>query len=271
LIITTCCIEYHYYAIDVSKIQFLVADLNFNVSFLQYFGQGCFQTRDLARSSHWHFKFNALPFPEMHRYAITVFKQEMVMKFKRVIFTTVAVLILNACGGGDGGDGGTTYNYTVTSTTWFTGGQQVAVVRFGISGSCSNITGVTSGLTRVGAGTVSTPGAVSFSFTTGITPPFMESVYIDNNASENLDNGDRVWGDNPNDFMGVCFDAIAVNQTLDWEDFAAQLQARTGSSVPSILYTGPPQAFRGEAGSEPELMIDNTIIVDGDGYDSMQW
>lgn len=164
-------------------------------------------------------------------------------------------------GGGDDEDDGTTYNYTVTSATWLTGGQQIAVIRFGISGNCSAPTGVTSPITRVGAGTVNTPGTVSFSFTTEITPSMLESVYIDNNASGNLDNGDRVWGNNSNDLAGACFDAIDTDQTFDWEDIAA--------AFGSTIYTGAPQAFRSEPGSEPELMIDNAIIVDGDGYDSI--
>ena len=188
----------------------------------------------------------------------------------------ILVLFLPSCGGddgdgGDGGDDGTTYNYTVTSTTFFTGGQQVAVVRVGISGNCSSPTGVTGATTRMGAGTVSTPGTVSFSFTTVVTPPMVESVYIDNNASGNLDNGDRVWGDNPNGFRAVCFDALNTDHTFDWEVVAAQLQATWGLFQPSIIFTGAPQSLRSEQGSEPELMIDNAIIVDGDGYDSIQW
>ena len=180
---------------------------------------------------------------------------------------------LSACGGGgDGGEGGgTTYNYTVKSTTFLTGGQQVAVIRFSISGSCSVPTGVTSAITHVGAGTVGTPGEVSFSFATEITPPMFESVYIDNNASGNLDSGDRVWGDNPNDLVGACFNAFNTDQTFDWEVVAAHIQASLGLSQPSIIYTGAPQAYRSDPGSEPELMIDNPIIVDGDGYDSMHW
>ncbi len=164
------------------------------------------------------------------------------------------------------------YNYTVTSVTWFTAsGEQVAVVRFTISGSCAAPTGVISALTRVGAGTVINPGTVSFSFTTGLTPPFVESVYIDNNASGNLDAGDRVWGDDPNDLAGMCADVYAINQVFDWETVAANIQAALGLTQPSIIYTGAPQAFRGESDSAPELMINNTIIVDGDVYDSIKW
>jgi hypothetical protein len=115
------------------------------------------------------------------------------------ILGVIGIVASGGGGGGDGDDdsggdgGGTTYNYTVTSATFFTGGQQVAVVRFGISDSCSNTTGVTSAITRVGSGTVDTPGTVSFSFTTEITPPMFESVYIDNNASGNLDNLPGNW------------------------------------------------------------------------------
>ena len=195
------------------------------------------------------------------------------MQFPRSIISIILfvglITGLSNCGGGDGPPPGTTYNYTVTSATYFTGGEQVAVIRYGISGSCLAITGVTSAITRVGAGTVSTPGTVSFSFTTEITPPMIESVYIDNNASGNLDSGDRVWGDNPNDFAGGCFDALNADQTFDWEVVAADFQAILGLLQPSIIYTGGVEAFRNEPGSEPELMINNAIIVDGDGYDSI--
>jgi hypothetical protein len=204
------------------------------------------------------------------------------VKYLSGIIPLVMLTLLSACGGGSGGSGGsggggggddeddgTSYNYTVASATWLTGGQQVAVIRFGLSGNCSAPTGVTSPITRVGAGTVNTPGTVSFSFTTEITPPMVESVYIDNNASGNLDNGDRVWGDNPNDLAAACFDAINADQTFDWEVVAAQFQAALGLSQPSIIYTGGVEAFRSEPGSEPELMMNNAIIVDGDGYDSI--
>ena len=181
-------------------------------------------------------------------------------------------LLLTACGGSGGGDDdGTNYRYTVTSTSFFTGGQQVAVVRFGISGSCSNITGVTSDLTRVGAGTVTTPGTVSFKFTTDITPPMLESVYIDDNASGNLDSGDLVWGDDPNDFYGACFDNFSTDQSFDWEDIGAQIQAGLGLFQPWIIYTGASQSFRGAQSSGSESTIRNSVIVEGDGYDGIGW
>jgi len=179
---------------------------------------------------------------------------------RSTIFGIALVLIITGCGGG-GGDAGTTYNYDVTSATYFTEGVQVAVVRFGISGSCGAITGVTSDITRVGAGTVSTQGSVSFSFTTGITPPMFEGVYIDNNASGNLDFGDRVWGNDAFDLGGFCFDAYDTNQVFDWESIAAVYG--------STLYQGGPVAYRSEPGSGHELMINNVIIVDGDGYNSI--
>ena len=191
--------------------------------------------------------------------------------FGSLVLTVIylmGIIGIVASGGGDGNDG-TTYYYTVMSETYFTGGQQVAVVRFGISGSCDYPTGVTSNITRVGSGTVETPGTVSFSFTTGITPPMFESVYIDNNASGNLDYGDRVWGDNPDDLAGVCFDAFYAEQTFDWEVIAAQIQAELGLSQPSIIYTGPAQTFRKMVDLEQMLIINNAIIVDGDGYDSI--
>lgn len=181
-------------------------------------------------------------------------------------------LLLAACGGSDSDDDdGTTYSYTITSTSFFTGGQQVSVVRFGISGSCSSPTGATSPLTRVGAGRVVTAGTVSFKFTTEITPPMFESVYIDNNASGNLDAGDLVWGDDPNDFYGACFDNFATSQSFDWEAIGAQLQAALGLFQPWITYTGATQSFRGEQNSESELTTENAIIVEGDGYHSLRW
>jgi hypothetical protein len=196
---------------------------------------------------------------------------QLIRSITPIILFAGFIVGLSACGDDDDGGGGTTYNYTVTSTTFFTGGQQVAVIRFSISGSCSAPTGVTSAIKRVGAGTVGNPGNVSFSFKTEVTPPMFESVYIDNNASGNLDSGDRVWGDNPNDLFGACFNDFNTDQTFDWEVVAAQFQAGLGLSQPSIIYTGASQAFRSEPGSEPELMIDNAIIVDGYGYDSLQW
>jgi hypothetical protein len=180
---------------------------------------------------------------------------------RSTIFGIALVLILTACGGG-GGDGGTTYNYDVTSATFFTEGVQVAVARFGISGSCAGgVTGVTSAITRVGAGTVSTQGSVSFSFTTGIIPPMVEGVYIDNNASRTLDFGDRVWGNNAFDLGGFCFDAYDTDQAFDWGSIAG--------SIGSTIYQGGELAYRAEPGSESELMINNVIIVDVDGYNSI--
>ena len=216
-----------------------------------------------------------------------------------VVLSGLATII--GSGGNGDGDGDRTYEYNITSTTYFTGGQEVAVIRFGISGSCNAFTGVTTPITRVGSGTVTSPGSVSFSFTTDINPPFVESVYIDNNASGNLDSGDRVWGDNPNDLAASCFDAMNSNQTFDWEVVAAQIQAILGLSQPSIIYTGPSQSFRTQPSSgtdilnedvinvdgddynsiqesvteselfQPQFMIDNFITVDGDSYDSIQW
>ena len=190
---------------------------------------------------------------------------------RRVCLHIGLALLLSACGGGGGGDDRKTYRYTITSTSFFTGGQQVAVVRFGISGSCSNITGVTSDLTRVGSGTVTTPGTVSFKFKTDITPPMMESVYIDNNASGNLDAGDLVWGDDPNDFFGACFDKFATKQSFDWELVGAQIQASAGLFRPWITYTGAANAFRSLPNAESELSTEHAIIVEGDGYDSIRW
>lgn len=178
---------------------------------------------------------------------------------------TLGFLSIVSSGGGNGdgdGDESITYNYTVTSANYFTGGQQVAVIRFGISGSCSDVKDVTSGITRVGDGTVTTPGTVSFSFTTDITPPMFESVYIDNNASGNLDNGDRVWGDNPNDLIGACWDNFSTDQVFDWEVVAIQLQDFLTLAQSSIIYTGPPQAFRGEPGLELGLTMKNSVIAD---------
>jgi len=189
------------------------------------------------------------------------------LRFGTLLFLT-SLLALNSCGGGGGG--GSTYNYTVTSTTFFTGGQQVTVVRFSVVGGCSAPTSF-GAITRVGGGTVVTPGTVAFSFTTGITPPVFESVYIDNNANGFLDSGDRVWGDDPNDLFGWCFNSLGSDQTFDWEVEATQIQADLGLLQPSIIYTGLPQSFRIESGSEPELMIHKAMIVDGDGYDSTQW
>lgn len=178
----------------------------------------------------------------------------------------LGILGILASGGGGGGDGNTTYNYTVTSTNYLTGGQQVAVVRFGISGSCSGITGITSAVTRVGAGTVSTPGTVSFSYTTNINPPMVESVYIDNNASGNLDPGDRVWGDDPNDLFGVCFDNFGTTQWFDWEIIAAQIQTAFGLSQPSVIYTGAAQTFRSDQERESGLLVMRSMPAEGDGY-----
>jgi len=190
---------------------------------------------------------------------------------RSTIFGIALLLILSACGGGGSGSGsGTTYNYTVTSATWFTGGQQVAVVRFSVIGGCLTPTNF-GAITRVGEGTVTIPGTTAFSFTTGITPPIFESVYIDNNANGFLDSGDRVWGDEPNDLYGWCFNFLGSDQTFDWEVEAAQIQANLGLLQPSIIYTGPPQSFRIGSGSEPELMIQKDTIVDGDGYDNTQW
>ena len=89
-----------------------------------------------------------------------------------------------------------------------------------------------------------------------------ESVYIDINGSGNLDFGDRVWGNNPNDLGALCFNNFNTDQTFDWDAVAA------GVFGGSTFYTGPTQLFRGATNSELELM-NNAIIVDGGGYDSI--
>jgi len=179
------------------------------------------------------------------------------------------VVAIDGChsGGDSDSDDRTTYNYRITSANFFKGGEQVAVIRFGLVGSCLNPRGVTSDITRVGAATVKTPGTVSFSFKTDITPPMFESVYIDNNASGNLDYGDRVWGDDPYDSYGACWDSFGVSQVFDWEVVASQIQAIMGLSQPSILYAGSPQPYRDDSSSEPGLTIDKAVIAAGDGYD----
>ena len=91
----------------------------------------------------------------------------------------------------------------------------------------------------------------------------LESVYIDNDASGNLNPGDRVWGTDPFDLTGACFDSLGTSQIVDWDAIAAIAGG-------SIIYQGGPEAFRSEAGSEPGPMIKNYIIVDADGYDGLQ-
>ena len=192
---------------------------------------------------------------------------QLLQSIKHIILFVGLIAGISACGVDDDDK---TYNYTVTSATWFTGGQQVAVIRIKHPNSCADHTN-DGEPERVGVGAVDSPGTVSFSFTTGITSSFFESVYIDNNANGNLDNGDRVWGDEPDKTWGYCFDSLSADQYFDWEVVAQQIQSSGGLSQPSIIYTGPPKTFRGEPGSEPESMIYNAIIVDVDGYNSIQW
>ena len=144
---------------------------------------------------------------------------------------TVGIL---ASGDSDGGNGNDdpTYTYNITSANFFTGGEQIAVVRYGISGSCANVI-TTTATVRVGAAPVVVPGSVSITFTTSITPPIFESVYIDNDASGNLNAGDRVWGDDPNSFFGYCFDSLGGIQNFDWETESIQIQTGLGLTQPS--------------------------------------
>jgi hypothetical protein len=90
----------------------------------------------------------------------------------------------------------------------------------------------------------------------------VEGVYIDVNGNGILDFGDQVWGNDPSDAGGFCFDVFDTDQVFDWDAIAA--------NVGSTMYTGPDQTFRNVTDSELESMIDNAIIVDGDGYDSIK-
>ena len=160
------------------------------------------------------------------------------MKVAKTLFPLGMLLVamfLGACSDDD--DGGTNYQYTVTSANFFPAGVQVAVVRAAVTGLCGAPAGVDVPLTRVGSGTVDTPGTVTFSFTTGIVSTFLESLYIDNNASGNLDSGDRVWGENPNDFAGACFSQLSSPQAFDWEAIAEQIRVALGNAQASIIYT----------------------------------
>ena len=187
-----------------------------------------------------------------------------------LFFAALLILAFAGCGGGGGGGGGgVTYNYTVTSANFFPAGVQVATIRFGFSGTCSNITGITADIQRVGAGTVTTPGTVSYSFTTTITRLFVESVYIDNNASGNLDSGDRVWGENTTDLAAGCFEEpfSSNDQVFDWEDVAEQIRILLRNSQASVIYTGSSNSFSYEPDSETQLNLES-IVIFGDGYNN---
>lgn len=186
------------------------------------------------------------------------------MKLARILFPLgmlVIVTLVGACS--DDEEAGTSYEYTVTSTSFFSEGVQVAVVRASVEGLCSAPAGANTPLTRVGAGTVSTAGTVTFSFRTEITSNFVESVYIDNNASGALDSGDRVWGENTNDFAGACFSALSSPQVFDWEEIAEQLRIGLGNSVASIIYTGDTQSYL--SGSELSLPTEAQWVNGGAG------
>lgn len=186
------------------------------------------------------------------------------MKLSKMLFLLgmlLFVMLVGACS--DDEPAGTSYEYTVTSANFFPAGVQVATVRASITGLCSAPAGVNLPLTRVGSGTVTTPGTVSYSFRTEITSFFVESVYIDNNASGNLDSGDRVWGDNPNDFAGACFDSLTSPQAFDWEVIAEQIRIALGNAVASVTYTGGAQAFL--SGQAPGISAGAQIVNGGAG------
>ena len=145
-----------------------------------------------------------------------------------------AALLASGCGGLDEDF---EYNYTVTSPTLmlFPVGVQVAVVRANDSGNCAGP--VLSTATRVGAGTVTTPDIVSFSFRDDRIGTFYESMYVDAEPSGNVSALDLVWGLVPTAIEFLCSSSdLPKTISLNWEFLALT----AGGFVP---YTGVTQPY----------------------------
>ena len=157
--------------------------------------------------------------------------------------------------------GGSVYNYTVTSASALPVGVRVAVVRADVSESCV-FPGRVSAFSPVASGEVISAGSVSLSFADERGSAFVEIIYIDSNASERLDSGDRVWGTNPEDPAGVCFTpSLKAAHTVNWDGVAAV----TGGSA---TYAGDAQDFLAAAVGESRLPV-STLIIGESGYENL--
>lgn len=172
----------------------------------------------------------------------------------------------------DPSDSGTTYTYNITSSATsgtpgaFDPGFQVGIVRVSMDEACEN---AVDDPEQVGVGTVTTAGQVSIEFTDDRTGPFLETHYVDEDASDTVNSGDSVYGNDPSMVLfpfaptsSGCWNTAnySTTQTFDWWDDVA-------SSVGAVEYTGSPLAFAAGPGpgSLPAVqMQESGVLASGD-------
>jgi hypothetical protein len=152
------------------------------------------------------------------------------------------VLVLAGCSE-DETLGPKTFTYTVTDSGGrLLVGARVVVVNAQVQGTCA--AGSILPIQHSGDAAVVTPGTATVQFTLSYQGPYIESVYIDADGSNNLNTNDYVWGTNPADLTGACIDSMAVweaNQAFDWKGVADVLgfSVYSGSSQPFVVLPGP--------------------------------
>jgi hypothetical protein len=146
---------------------------------------------------------------------------------------------LTACGEDAAPSRSFTYSISDTGGNLSTAdGRRVVVVHLPFTGAnCSSITGLAGGIQHTADAPVSTPGSVVLSFTLSFGGPYLETIYIDLNGTNTLDSGDQVWGMDPNDAAGPCYNNISSvpsSMFIDWTTF---------SQVGTTTYTGSAQPW----------------------------
>jgi hypothetical protein len=130
---------------------------------------------------------------------------------------------------------GFTYSITDSSNNLNTvDGRRVASLHRQMIGICSTFYVGLIGAVRHDVA-VTTPGSVSLPFSLAPGGPYIAAVYIDIDGSRNLSNGDKVWGTNPSDSDGLCYehtDAMPSTIAFDWGAFPTGTTTWAGGSQP---------------------------------------
>ena len=111
-------------------------------------------------------------------------------------------------------------------------GRKVAVIHGTLdNSSCSD--GVIVNFSHTADATLTTSGSVDVSFFLNFSGEYLETIYIDMDASNNLNSGDLVWGTLSSSWLWLCRDSSdytsVANITIDW---SGEVSGQT------IVYTG---------------------------------
>jgi hypothetical protein len=154
-----------------------------------------------------------------------------------------------------------TFTYTITDSGGrLLIGARVVVVNAQVQGTCT--AGSILAPQHSGDAAVVIQDTATVQFTLSYQGPYIESVYIDANGSNNLNSGDFVWGIDPADLSGACVDSMAVweaNQAFDWGVVATNVFG--GFST----YSGTSQPFGTLPGTDASASM-AVVPLDGGRY-----